>query len=271
MARYKTNQMNPYDYFARFYRELITTTGRLQAEQHLLDELICRLKVDREASILDAACGTGDALFHLLNRGYRNLAGLDGSKGMLGKARQLLSDLPICYCRWTDLEMVSTHMHNTYDLIFLLSNSLAHGEVNEFPLIFKSFHRMLKPGGYLIFDVRKWTRLSTGILVEPNRPVHVPRLLAKIELDDAQCLIEDECWYTEHRQIVRYTCRPMCSDPYNHFGELLTIDVSYALVTADEFVSNLHSAGFKETAALKYEDWSYLVICSRAKFCHLQE
>ena len=81
---------NQYDLFARFYRELIISSGHLANEQKTILKIISKLNIGYSSDILDAACGTGDALYFLHNNGYQKLTGLDFSKKMLDEAKNIL-------------------------------------------------------------------------------------------------------------------------------------------------------------------------------------
>ena len=110
-------------------------------------------------SILDAGCGTGAMLLTLASRGYR-VCGVDFSEGMLSRARENAQhrglDVPFVQGCVDQLPFAP----ETFDVVVsrnVLSNLDVAAEALE------SWHKVLKPGGYLIyFDSPWWNYLHEG-------------------------------------------------------------------------------------------------------------
>jgi SAM-dependent methyltransferase len=104
------------------------------------------LPANREARIADLACGGGNLLFFLRERGYRNLIGVDISADQVARARQVVPDV-VC----TDALEWLEHHESSFDLLTALDliEHLTRGEALRF---LERCHRALKPGGRLILQ-----------------------------------------------------------------------------------------------------------------------
>ncbi|HUJ10675.1 MAG TPA: class I SAM-dependent methyltransferase [Verrucomicrobiae bacterium] len=244
-----------YDNFSLFYRELIAATGHLAAEERMLDQLIQALGISAKSSILDAACGTGDALGHLRRRGFTNICGMDASRGMLRRAKQLNPRIRLVRRRWEEVDLQSFDVSKHFRLVYLLSLSLPHAEGAKLPTILTRFFSLLQVGGHLVFDVRNWRRSSTGCLRERERPRGCARVLGNIDAVNRKWQVTDRCSYTSDRQIVDYEIA--AADPHQ---DRLHFSVSYALLTADDFVRMLKDAGFCHIDCFRFDGWPYTVL-----------
>jgi SAM-dependent methyltransferase len=120
-----------------------------------------------ELTILDSACGTGNTYAAFTRHGY-HVFGTDGSKEMLsqayknctasGTSTERLIDTPI---NWTDGDSYEKLFGNErFDVIINTANSLCHiPPVPEYlDVALANFHRLLKPGGLLIVDTKRYVR-----------------------------------------------------------------------------------------------------------------
>lgn len=246
---------NSYDRFSLFYRELIAVTGRLEAEKSLLDGLVHQLNISVDAFILDAACGTGDALAHLVHRGFVHLYGSDGSSGMLERAKRLVPGVPVLRIPWTELHTSEFERAGGFDVIYLISLSLPHAEGEDIPHILQSLHNLLRPGGRLIFDTRAWETDPNGCLRESNRPSGCTRTLGNISTLERRWRVTDRCDYTHDRQIVVYNIRALGDEKFSY-----EFCVSYALLTADQLTAKLQEVGFIRIDRLLFDFWPYIVL-----------
>ena len=153
-----------YDILARFYRELIVASGHWKNEQNVISEIISKLNVKYNNTILDAACGTGDALRFLYNLGYQKLIGLDSSKNMIKEAIGILPNIKYYNLKWNELYTISEFL-NYFDIIYLISISILHVEsIDELSSILKTLYSTLKPDGKLVIDNRMWERNNEGLI-----------------------------------------------------------------------------------------------------------
>ena len=103
------------------------------------------------AEVIDFGCGTGLVGKYLTERGFKNVVGIDGSAGMLEKARE-----KNCYKELHELflgspETFPQEFHNKYDVI-TASGILAEGHLDN--SVFEEMLMCLKTGGYAVFSTR---------------------------------------------------------------------------------------------------------------------
>ena len=117
--------------------------------------------------VLDCACGTGNTFVAFTKNGY-NVYGTDGSRAMLDQARKnceqvgiktdKLVERPIT---WTDgIAYEREFGTESFDLIVNTANSLCHiPPVPEYMgSALMNFYRLLKPGGFLLVDTKRYVQ-----------------------------------------------------------------------------------------------------------------
>lgn len=129
------------DFLATGVEEIATVLARL-------DEVGV---VPDRGRALDFGCGAGRLSHGLAHAGFGDVLGLDISSTMLAAARQIVTD-PACrfqQVHGTDLADVAT---DSVDLVYScrvlqhMPPPLAHGYVRE-------FHRVVRPGGVVVFQM----------------------------------------------------------------------------------------------------------------------
>ncbi|NXJ71738.1 MET27 protein, partial [Rostratula benghalensis] len=102
-----------------------------------------------EARLLDVACGTGLVAQELHRRGFRWLHGVDGSAGMLERARStgLYRELRRCVLGQEPLPLPAEH----YDAVMVVG-ALGEGQVPTTAVT--ELLRVTKPGGFLCLTTR---------------------------------------------------------------------------------------------------------------------
>lgn len=240
---------NDYNRFAPYYRLFIQQSGHLKNEQNTLEQIIREINIPLESRILDAACGTGDALYYLYRKGFRNLTGVDVSTNMIDQARQLLSDISYYNCSWIDIERI---VSGSFNLLFIISISILHvASIEEFNTVIKSFYNILDKTGILVLDNRYWIN-KNGTLIETNRGENHKRCVSTFDLENNKIIIYDNCKYERHKQIIEYTI----SD--GHSSQ--TIEVKYFKITTHKIIEILTNAGFSRVLTKKYSTWPYELI-----------
>ncbi|XP_071431024.1 methyltransferase-like protein 27 [Pithys albifrons albifrons] len=101
------------------------------------------------ARLLDVACGTGLVARELHSRGFRCLHGVDGSAGMLERARrtELYQELRECVLGREPLPVPAEH----YDAVTVVG-ALGEGQVPV--TVLPELLRVTKPGGFLCLTTR---------------------------------------------------------------------------------------------------------------------
>jgi len=115
--------------------------------------------------ILDCACGTGNTYAAFKQRGY-NVFGTDGSMEMLQCALQNCNEKKIGTegiiakpINWTDLDGYFEHFgEQSFDVIVNTANSFCHipAKPEYMNRALSNFYRLLKPGGLLLIDTKKY-------------------------------------------------------------------------------------------------------------------
>jgi SAM-dependent methyltransferase len=143
------------------------------AMMETFDEL--KNKEKRQVKILDCACGTGNNYIFFTRAGY-DIWGTDGSEKMLDRAvencaKNKIADnqlirRPIQWSNWT--AYANNFDVGSFDFILINSNSLCH--IPSTPRYVKAapstqmymqdalkiFHKLLKPGGRLLIDTKRY-------------------------------------------------------------------------------------------------------------------
>ncbi|MCE4946773.1 class I SAM-dependent methyltransferase [Streptomyces albulus] len=100
--------------------------------------------------VLDLCCGTGSVLHELKQAGYA-VTGLDQSPQMLGLARQRLGDgTALIHAQLPDIPVPDAAMDAVCSTGAALSYTPGEAELTR---ILLAVHRVLRPGGVLVFDV----------------------------------------------------------------------------------------------------------------------
>ena len=104
------------------------------------------LPIDKQASILDLACGAGKMLHFLKTRGYQQVSGVDVSPEQVGIARQVVPDVH----QGNLLEFLHTRKQ-AYDLIIGL-DIIEHFHKDEVLQVLDNCFSALRPKGRLILQ-----------------------------------------------------------------------------------------------------------------------
>lgn len=149
-----------YDQFSDDYDRFVNWDERLAFEIPFLTSALFSLnsETNEKASILDAACATGQHLIALTDQGF-DCAGADISARMVEIARvNALAanyDIPIKQAGFGQLEEVFGF--NKFDGLICLGNSLPHIlEQGEMMNTLADFKAMIRPGGKLIIQNRNF-------------------------------------------------------------------------------------------------------------------
>jgi ubiquinone/menaquinone biosynthesis C-methylase UbiE len=99
--------------------------------------------------LLDVACGTGNTLLPMLERGYE-VTGIDISDAMLAEAERKTRGR----ARLVRADMRDLPVLGEFDLVWCLGDALNYLDTpDELTATFAGFRRNLAPGGIVVFDV----------------------------------------------------------------------------------------------------------------------
>lgn len=99
--------------------------------------------------LLDVACGTGNTLLPMLDRGYE-VTGADVSDAMLAEAESKTAGR----ARLVSADMRALPTLGEFDLVWCLGDALNYLDAyDELVAAFSGFARNLAPGGVVVFDV----------------------------------------------------------------------------------------------------------------------
>jgi SAM-dependent methyltransferase len=123
-----------------------------------------------EIRILDCACGTGNDYIAFTKAGY-DMWATDGSSEMLiravrnsenilGSYNEKLITNPINWTDWEAYRQCFAEKVGSFDVILINSNSFCHlpSTPEYMQVALNNFCRLLKPGGRLIIDTKKYVR-----------------------------------------------------------------------------------------------------------------
>ncbi len=100
-----------------------------------------------EAAILDVGCGSGRHLVHLARRGFKNLSGIDLSDFGIRNLRQHLPQARTMVADATRLPFTS----DSFDLVVMVGIVYEIPDPRHHLEVWREIHRVLKPGGKLLF------------------------------------------------------------------------------------------------------------------------
>jgi len=145
------------DWKTRLYRAYVSTGqgggdagAGYGATRPYLERVIARhVPADRAIRILDLGCGAGGMLYWLKRRGYRDLAGVDGSAEMVALAHANGLDEVVLGDIGATLTATSA---GSVDVCFVM-DVLEHLERQELFDVCDGIFRVLRPGGRIILHV----------------------------------------------------------------------------------------------------------------------
>ncbi|HXE66519.1 MAG TPA: class I SAM-dependent methyltransferase [Rhodanobacteraceae bacterium] len=151
-----------YDELAPFYPSLYSSWDDAIARQGAaLSKLLLELGLARDDTVLDAACGVGTQALGLLSQGHRVVAS-DLSAGAVARFKTELDrrGLRAEACIDDMRELAGTESASVAAVI-ACDNSVPHLLSDDaIAQAFASFHRVLKPGGWMVISVRDYASIE---------------------------------------------------------------------------------------------------------------
>ena len=104
--------------------------------------------VKKDDVILDVGCGYGRTLNELYTKGYKNLVGIDFSKGMIERAKKINSDIDFRVMNNSKIDFPD----NSVDSVILLAVLTCIVEDKEQEYLVSEIYRVLKKGGAIYIN-----------------------------------------------------------------------------------------------------------------------
>jgi SAM-dependent methyltransferase len=142
----------------------------------LILKTLIKQKINSNAKIIDAGCGTGGLLEFLTQKGFYNLQGFDYSIDAINFCKKRGLD----YCFQQDLN--EWDPDQKYDVI-ISSDVLYHKNIIDDKKVLKKFKNALNPGGLLILNLPAFEILKRkhDIVVETKKRYTIKSLNASVK------------------------------------------------------------------------------------------
>ena len=151
-----------YDELAPFYPLLYSNWEDAIARQGAaLSKLLSELGISRGDTVLDAACGVGTQALGLLSHGHRVVAS-DLSAGAVARFEMELERRALhATARVDDMRELAGVEPASVAAVIACDNSVPHLLSDDaITQAFASFHRVLKPGGWMVISVRDYASIE---------------------------------------------------------------------------------------------------------------
>lgn len=146
---------------------------RAEQSQLEVDEILRNTKLQKQAKVLDLACGVGRHSVLFAKLGF-DVVGLDFSKNYLAEAKKsaIKTKSKVKFVRG-DMKNLGPHFDSeSFDLVVSLYNSFGYFKTrNEDLRMLKEAYRVLKPGGKFVIN----TLNGNGVKAALAKPVPVGR------------------------------------------------------------------------------------------------
>ena len=147
------NEAEPYARLAGVYDEIVVDPCHRAWASHLHD--LWTGDPAEVHSVLDLGCGTGLMAAALTAYGYR-VTGVDSSQAMLARARRLLGPEAVLIQR----AMPGLGVGGVFDAVISTFDALNYLPTPEFTATVAAVARLLRPGGWLVFDLHTTAMLN---------------------------------------------------------------------------------------------------------------
>ncbi len=113
-----------------------------------LNKELCVRNINKEAEILDIGCGYGRTINELQNLGYTHVQGIDFSKKMIERAKQLYPKINVSVQKEKTIDFADNSLDAV--LIFAVLTCITKDEEQDFLL--QEAKRILRPGGIIYIN-----------------------------------------------------------------------------------------------------------------------
>jgi len=141
------------DYRERLFKVWPDYLADMSALEYKYPEILCeeleKLNLGKDVSIIDMACGPGNVGVLLNKHGYKNVEGLEPSPHFADQAKETgtYKDVTVAFVKPDEETPLPA---NKFDVL-LCSAGMFPGAIE--PQAFPEFIRVVKPGGYMMWNV----------------------------------------------------------------------------------------------------------------------
>jgi 2-polyprenyl-3-methyl-5-hydroxy-6-metoxy-1,4-benzoquinol methylase len=161
-----------------FYHQLYKERDYSEAT-YFMNNLISRLQIDKNSSILDLACGRGRYSLYLSNIGYE-VTGIDISKENISEAKKNESD-KLNYI----LHDMRQPLNQKFDLILNLFTSFGYYQEDKDNIsVIRSIKSNLKPNGLAVIDFLNINYVLNNLVEKEEKIINNTEFMIKRYLED---------------------------------------------------------------------------------------
>ena len=227
------------------------------AELAVMDELLAQAKQHLSNFHLDLACGPGRHSIALATRGIQ-LLGVDSSAGFLSIAQEIAggAKVPATFVQGDlrNLLCIRGIGQEFFGSATLLGNSFGYFSNRVNRGILKQIHRVLKPGGILVFDTTDRLEFLDNLTPYSHYVVHTK----------SYGKVLDERWRKWNFITSTLRCRKRHTS--ETLGLLLSTRYYLRLYTQEELRILLRAVGFRHITIAPYESGSEFGAMSARNF-----
>ena len=188
-----------YDNLASQYDKLFLDWQATTQEQALiLDRVFTANGFDKNANILDCACGIGTQAIGLAAIGY-NVTGSDISDGEIAEAKQRAAKNNVrVHFEHANFCSLSDVFSEQFDIVIAMDNALPHMLTsNDLAAAIKSIANQIKNGGLFVGSIRDYDALLA------NKPPYSPPYIHKTEKGQ-RVSFQTWTWEDDNYRLTQY-------------------------------------------------------------------
>lgn len=226
-----------YDNMASQYDKLFQDWQATTHEQAIiLDRIFKQERFDKEARVLDCACGIGTQAIGLAAQGY-DVTASDISDGELAEARKRAEDNDVkIRFEHANFCALSDSFSEQFDIVIAMDNALPHMLTSaDLELAVRSIVGQIKEGGIFVASIRDYDYLLE------EKPLYSPPYIHKTEKGQ-RVSFQTWVWKNENYKLIQYIIDDEDTLQVSKF------DCEYRATRREELTKMLKSNGCKEVS-----------------------
>ena len=188
-----------YDNLASQYDKLfLDWQATTQEQAHILDRIFTANGFDKNANILDCACGIGTQTIGLAAIGY-NVTGSDISDGEIAEAKERAkkNNVSVAF-EHANFCALSDTFSERFDIVIAMDNALPHMLTsNDLASAIKSIVNQIKDGGMFVASIRDYDALLM------DKPPYSPPYIHKTEKGQ-RVSFQTWTWEGDNYRLIQY-------------------------------------------------------------------